>query len=71
MKNYKEENDLEYDIESYVPPEEYPDWDGDESIMYILDHCNDYDDSVQCEICDTTDYGGYYICDDCGHKDNI
>lgn len=32
------------DIDDYIPPEEYPDWDGDESIMYLLDHCNDYSD---------------------------
>lgn len=27
-----------YDIEYHMRPEEYPDWDGDESIMYYLDN---------------------------------
>jgi hypothetical protein len=38
------EHDFEYELDNYTPPEEYPDWDGDESIIYIIDHCNDYDD---------------------------
>lgn len=27
----------EFELGNYIPPEEYPDWDGDESIMYMLD----------------------------------
>ena len=41
-------------------PEDYPDWDGDESIMYLIDHYfeedeedADYepDEEYECEIC--------------------
>lgn len=28
----------EVDLENYIPPEQYPDWNGDESIMYYLDN---------------------------------
>ena len=27
-----------YDLEDHLSPEQYPDWDGDESIMYYLDN---------------------------------
>lgn len=33
--------------QNYTPPEEYPDWDGDESIMYYLDHWDDDIDDVE------------------------
>ena len=37
------EEDLSCELD-YTPPEEYPDWDGDESIMYYLDnYVEEYD----------------------------
>ncbi|HCL4447306.1 TPA: hypothetical protein N2D16_002911 [Clostridium botulinum] len=37
------------DIDDYTPPEEYPDWDGDESIMYYIDHYVEEDEDIEDE----------------------
>ena len=34
-----------WDIENYTSPEEYPDWDGDESIMYYIDNYCEEDET--------------------------
>lgn len=64
-----------YEFERHIPPEEYPDWDGDESIMYeIENYVEEDEDELYCPICGSDDlenYGGSFECNDCGHRDNI
>lgn len=38
-----------FGFNNFIPPEEYPDWDGDESIMYYLDHYQVGEDDGQDE----------------------
>jgi hypothetical protein len=70
------EIDNDFDFTSYIPPEEYPDWDGDESIMHYLDHfAQEDDDEVICECCGNyiAVYGNEvsFICPECGTLQNI
>lgn len=43
VENYKVEDWL-FDMENHTPPEDYPDWDGDESIMYYIDNYQEDED---------------------------
>jgi hypothetical protein len=66
---------FEFKMDNYEPPESYPDWDGDESIMYYIEHYSESnDDELTCPVCGSDDlenYGGCFICNDCGCRDNI
>jgi len=61
-------------MDDYMPPEEYPDWDGDESIMYQIDNYNEEDEEVICEVCGNVvcigDVGSF-TCPECGTQQNI
>jgi rubrerythrin len=60
-------------------PEDYPDWDGDESIMYIIDNCieeddEEFDNMAICEVCGNMVYVGdnmSFVCPECGISQNI
>lgn len=41
-----------FELDNYIPEHKYPDWDGDESIMYYLDHYKEEDE-------DEEDYDDY------------
>jgi len=60
-------------------PEDYPDWDGEESIMFIIenyreDDDEDCDDNAICELCGCTVYIGdnmSFTCPECGANQNV
>ena len=67
-------------MREYLCPEDYPDWDGDESIMYYLDRYEDefdeeYDeDEVMCECCGnfiSVGNSACFTCPECGTYQNI
>lgn len=70
LEEYEEENGFDYHSNNYIPPEEYPDWDGDESIMYYIEHYDESDDEDEDEDEDEDNFDDdedEYICEACGN----